>query len=424
MNLFSCGKLFSDLRCWQVVVLAGLIVFGGATLSHADEWQPVTGEKNLRSFMSGKTLSWKEPDGQISRGEYRADGTGTLYSWGATFERNWEVKGDNQICVTGEPTSQCYTIEKSTSDPALFRATDLTTGLVGEIRITDKEGGAVVTPDPKAKPGKGGPAKASATELAAELSNPNTALASLTFKNQFRWFEGDLPDADDQSSYTLLFQPVLPFPLAKKGTSILWRPAFPFIVDQPVPIIQGNPIFEEAELDFDDETGLGDISMDLAYSMSSKSGWLTAFGLFTVFPTGTTSSLTTGRWSIGPEVLIAKKDKKYVAGVFPSHIWDVAGWTDNTVNLTNLKLIATWLPGGGWSIGSNPAIKYDWDAEQWTVPINLMVSKTIVTSTGRPWKLGVEVDYFVEKNDTFGPEWVLTLNVTPVVKNVLADLFK
>ncbi len=48
-----------------------------------------------------------------------------------------------------------------------------------------------------------------------KLANPNTPLASLNFKLQYRTYEGDLPNADDQDSTTLLFQPSLPFPLAK-----------------------------------------------------------------------------------------------------------------------------------------------------------------------------------------------------------------
>lgn len=37
-------------------------------------------------------------------------------------------------------------------------------------------------------------------EIAKELANPNNSLASLKFRNQYRWYEGDLPDADDQSN--------------------------------------------------------------------------------------------------------------------------------------------------------------------------------------------------------------------------------
>ena len=40
----------------------------------------------------------------------------------------------------------------------------------------------------------------SADEVAKELANPNTSLASLTFKNQYRWYTGDLPGADDQDA--------------------------------------------------------------------------------------------------------------------------------------------------------------------------------------------------------------------------------
>ncbi len=57
----------------------------------------------------------------------------------------------------------------------------------------------------------------SADELAKELTNPNNSIAKLTFKNQYRWYTGDLPGADDQDNYTLLFQPVFPFKLASTG---------------------------------------------------------------------------------------------------------------------------------------------------------------------------------------------------------------
>jgi hypothetical protein len=43
---------------------------------------------------------------------------------------------------------------------------------------------------------------------------------------------------------------------------------------------------------------------------------------------------------------------------------------------------------------------------------------------GRPWKFALEVNYYVEKPDAIGPEWMVGLNITPVVKNYLADIFK
>jgi hypothetical protein len=252
----------------------------------------------------------------------------------------------------------------------------------------------------------------SADEIARELSNPNTALASLNFKNQFRWFEGDLPNADDQSSYMMLFQPVFPFPL-ENGDKIIWRPALPLLVDQP--------IFEPGKLDFDGESGMGDIGFDLAYAHTSSDGILTAVGLFTTLPTATSSELGSGKWSIGPEVLIGKLDKDYVLGILPNHQWDVAGWGDQSVNLTTAQVFATYLPGGGWNVGTAPIINYDWSSDQWTLPINLTVGKSVIMG-GRPWKLAVEINYYVEKADAIGPEWMIGLNVTPVVKNSLVGL--
>jgi len=41
----------------------------------------------------------------------------------------------------------------------------------------------------------------------------------------------------------------------------------------------------------------------------------------------------------------------------------------------------------------------------------------------RPWKLGGEINYYVERADALAPEWMFGLSITPVVKNVLADWF-
>ena len=93
--------------------------------------------------------------------------------------------------------------------------------------------------------------KKSADAVARELANPNASLAKLEFENQFYWYKGDLPDADDQSNYTLLFQPIFPFtlkPTASGGkANFFFRPAVPFLVDQPVPKV------DDGEFDFGDE---------------------------------------------------------------------------------------------------------------------------------------------------------------------------
>ena len=67
-------------------------------------------------------------------------------------------------------------------------------------------------------------------------------------------------------------------------------------------------------------------------------------------------------------------------------------------------------------------MNYDWNSEQWTVPLQINAGKTVVMK-GRPWKLSAELNYYVEKADAFGPEWMLSFNIAPVVKNGLATMF-
>jgi hypothetical protein len=183
-----------------------------------------------------------------------------------------------------------------------------------------------------------------ANDVAKVLANPNTPLASLKFNNQFRGFEGSLPDADGQSSFTMLFQPNFPFAL-ESGASIFWRPA--------VPLISNQPVFNAATNQFDEQSGLGDVD----------------------------------------------------------------------VSLTTVQLFGTYLPGGGWNVGTAPIITYDWITEQWTVPLNLTIGRLLIFGT-TPWKLQVEFNYYVEQADRFGPEWMIGFNFAPVVENVLASWFQ
>jgi hypothetical protein len=259
----------------------------------------------------------------------------------------------------------------------------------------------------------------SAEEIAKELANPNNSLASLTFKNQFRWYTGDLPDADDQSNYTLLFQPVFPFPLAPTASggkpNIFVRPAIPLLVDQPVPTVGGGGF------DWDDTTAMGDWGFDLAYGVTEKSGLLWAGGMVGTLPLATDSKVAGKQLRLGPEVLFAQQEKWGLYGIFPNHQWDVAGWgegKDTQFNTTQIEAFVKFLPGGGWAVGSLPIMTYDWVEEQWTVPLNLTVSKTLKVGN-TPVKLELDLNYYVEQPDAFGPDWMVGLNITPVVTNFI-----
>jgi len=197
----------------------------------------------------------------------------------------------------------------------------------------------------------------SAEAVARDLANPNSSLASLTFKNQYRWYTGDLPGADDQDNYTMVFQPVFPLKLPEGSNggqrTLFIRPGFPLLFDQPVPRVANGG------LDWDRKSALGDIGFDIGYGVSEKSGFLWALGMVGTLPTATDSDLAGKQLRLGPEFLLAKFEKWGVYGIFPSHQWNVAGWSDETFSTTQIQPVLKFLLGDGWAAGSSPIGNYN-----------------------------------------------------------------
>lgn len=174
---------------------------------------------------------------------------------------------------------------------------------------------------------------------------------------------------------------------------------------------------------FDEVSGVGDIAFDLAYGRTTDSGILWAGGIISTLPTATKDELGNDRFTLGPEFLIGKLTKKYVIGAFPNHQWDVGGSGDKDISISTVQLFGTYLPGGGWNIGTAPIITYDHITDELTLPINVTFGKTIIAG-GTPWKIGMEINYYTEKPDEFGPEWMIGINITPVIANPMAKWFQ
>ena len=385
------------------------LIIPGTVLAQA--WEPYTGAENLRRLMSDTVVEAKPRDGVTSTGRYKSDGTGELTVWGETFPRTWRVEGTDQLCINVGQSENCVRLEKAVGQEAVYRATDIKSGEVVEFSVRGAQEPIVV--DSNAG-NAGSAAEPSAEEIAKSLANPNTPLASQTFKFQYRLFEGELPDADDQSGTTVLYQPSFPFKL-DNGATLFFRPAFPIVLDQPV--------YDGTDNDFGSVSGMGDIGFDLAYGRTTSTGLLWAVGVISTLPTATKDELGPDRWNLGPEFLIGKISKKYVLGALTTYQTDIGGSGEADISLTTVNAFATFLPGGGWNVGSAPIMSYDHESSQWTLPLNLSFGKTVIWK-GRPWKLGAEINYFIDQPDAFGPRWMFGINIAPVVENVFARMFQ
>ncbi len=254
----------------------------------------------------------------------------------------------------------------------------------------------------------------SAEEIAKELANPNTPLTSVKFELQYTAFDGSLLNADSQDKFIVNLQPTLPFPIDEEHT--LWiRPAVPLVFNQPT--------FDPNTQEYDSTFGLADMVFDFQYGKSVKNGWLLSYGGSLTLPTATDDSLGSDKWAAGPGFQVGYLGDKTILGTFINHQWSFAGSGENDISLTTVQIFAVYLPGGGWSVASGPIMSYDHEANQATIPLNLAVGKTVIFN-GRPWKLAIEANYFIEKDDRFGPDFMIGINIAPVMKNELINWFK
>lgn len=396
-NLVKISKL--------LVITSFLLITGS---SFAQGWELISDEDELRALFEGTEQTATLANNVKAIATYNSDGTGELKAWGDIFKRQWKVENET-VGILIDGTWRYFHIAQKVGSENIFRANPLDGSAPVIFEVSDKE---VLVKNPQHKD-QGGAVEPSADEVAKALANPNTPLAKLTTKIQYRTFDGSLPNASSQSSATLLLQPSFPFALSN-GDVVFFRPAIPIIFGQPTINASGG---------FNSKTGLGDIGFDLAYGRTNKeTGLLTALGMVATLPTASPNALGGRNFNIGPEVLIGLIKAKYVIGAFPNHQWKVAG-NGVATSLTTVQLFANLLPGKAWVVGTAPIMNYDWNNEQWNIPLNLTLGKTYVLG-GRPWSFSFEANYFVEASEVFGQEWFVGFSASPVVKNVLAGLFK
>jgi hypothetical protein len=237
-----------------------------------------------------------------------------------------------------------------------------------------------------------------AAELAKKLSNPVANLISVPLQ----YNHDKYGDANDGASASrLLVQPVVPIKLNDKW-NLITRTIIPF-VDQggfPLPAINTS--------------GLGDIAASQFFSPQAPTagGWIWGAGPVEVLSTASDDALGTGKWSIGPTVVVLKQTGPWTFGYLGSHVWSVAGdeKRDN-VSATSMQPFFSYTTKTYTTIGAFTESVYDWKGDQWQVPL--------IVQAGQMLKIGPQIlqlavagKYWVDSPEN-GPEgWGLRLQLT------------
>jgi len=271
----------------------------------------------------------------------------------------------------------------------------------------------------------------SSDQLAREMSNPLAAFAGLSYRAEYRRYQGSVPGADDQDNLIHMFQTVIPF-AQNNGKGFVFRFGIPVNTDQS--IYHSDRAYPEWRIRQQDPTLNGegewelthghsdDITFDLVYGGVNETGLILQYGLTGILSTSSDTSNSKQQLILGPIMNIGKMARWGEYGALFSHVFDVDEKTGKNTPDTSETTIRAYFGyglGNGWQIVSNPVISYDWQADsgnKLALPLGGGVAKT--TRIGKmPLRLAAELYNYVESTDRFGPEWLFTFTINPVAWN-------
>ncbi len=115
-----------------------------------------------------------------------------------------------------------------------------------------------------------------------------------------------------------------------------------------------------------------------------------------LLPTGTDDLLGSEKWGMGPTFVALKQNGPWTVGALVSHTWSVAGESDrNDVNLSYMQPFLNYTTPDAWTFSLNTESSFNWEAEDWSVPINFMIKK-LVHFADQPVQFSAGVRFWLE----------------------------
>jgi hypothetical protein len=242
-------------------------------------------------------------------------------------------------------------------------------------------------------------AEESQAELAKKTLNPIADLTSVPFQYNY---DSNIGPTHDGSKSVLNIQPVIPITLNAE-----WN----LISRTIVPLIDQKDILPNGAAD---KSGVGDITQSLFFSPKAPTsdGWIWGVGPVFLLPTASSDLLGSDKWGLGPTAVALKQENGWTVGGLANHIWSVAGDSDSSdISSTYLQPFIAYTTKTYTSYSINTESTYDWKAEDWSVPVNLLVSQMLKIK-GQPLSIQAGVRYWADSPDNGPEDWGFRLNVT------------
>jgi hypothetical protein len=235
-------------------------------------------------------------------------------------------------------------------------------------------------------------------DLAKKLSNPVASLISVPIQANY---DENIGSDEEGSVWKINIQPVIPITLNEEW-NLISRTILPIIDQDDIPI-KGMG-----------ESGIGDIVQSLFFSPKAPTSGGLIWGVGPVFllPTASEDVLGTEQWGIGPTAVGLKQVGPWTFGGLVNHIESVAGEEDRAdVSATFIQPFISYITKTKTTISLNTESTYDWENEEWSVPINFNVLQLLKIGP-QIIQVGVGMRYWADSPENEPQDWGARLQLT------------